>query len=154
MGTYAQTEHRGIFTDACQVFDKIKAAWDKLVEWIGFIFSWNDILETRDTINSVINAGLDFGAQKVEDVAARADAMFVGLLGDVDKFMVAPKGFAKISGDSASSNDHDGAVTTCTSSTKFNWAGERLKNGGAGTSSRVQTSGKSPCMGRELGGFV
>lgn len=125
-----------------QVFEKIKAGWDKLVEWVGFIFSWGDILETKDTISSIISAGIELGEMKVGDVTNTIDGFFVGLLNDVDSLMVTSNGGKSLSGSSGSSYNGSQTVQDTTSSTKFNWAGERLKNGGAGTSTQIVTNSK------------
>lgn len=125
-----------------QVFEKIKAGWDKLVEWVGFIFSWGDILETKDTISSIISAGIELGEMKVGDVTNTIDGFFVSLLNDVDSLMVTSNGGKSLSGSSGSSYNGSQTVQDTTSSTKFNWAGERLKNGGAGTSTQIVTNSK------------
>jgi hypothetical protein len=46
----------------------LKLGWEKLVELAGFLFSWQDILDTKDTIKELLNAGLDYAEFKVEGV--------------------------------------------------------------------------------------
>jgi hypothetical protein len=132
-----------------QVFEKIKAGWDTLVEWIGFIFSWGDILETKDTISSVLTAGIELGQIKVGDITNTIDGFFVSLLADVDRLMVTQNGTQSLSGSSGSQDSDHQTVEDTTSSTKFNWAGERLKNGGAGTSTQIVTNSKSTPIFRQ-----
>jgi len=80
---------------------------------------------------------------KVGDVAKTVDELFVGLLADVDNLMATVDGTQSLSGNSGSQQSGGESIQDTTSSTKFNWAGERLKNGGAGTSTQVVTSSKS-----------
>ncbi|TFK37929.1 hypothetical protein BDQ12DRAFT_666536 [Crucibulum laeve] len=43
------------------VFEKIGAAFKKLIQWIGFIFAWGDILEVSDGISSMVLGLLGYG---------------------------------------------------------------------------------------------
>ncbi|KZS87301.1 hypothetical protein SISNIDRAFT_491158 [Sistotremastrum niveocremeum HHB9708] len=45
------------------VFELLQIGWKKLVNVVGFIFNWEDIKHTRDSIKSMFNAGFDFGSQ-------------------------------------------------------------------------------------------
>jgi len=98
-----------------------------VVEWVGFIFSWDDIIETKNTISSVLTAGIELGQMKVGDVAKTVDGLFVGLLADVDNLMATVDGTQSLSGNSGSQQSGGQSIQDTTSSTKFNWAGERLK---------------------------
>jgi hypothetical protein len=124
-----------------QVFEKVKIAWDKVVEWIGFIFAWDDILETKNTISSLITAGCDLAANKVGEITTKADNFFASLISDIDNIGVVrdSKELNANSGDGLTSHD---IVSSSQNSTSFNWAGERMKNGGAGTSSQIKSTGR------------
>ena len=52
---------------------KIKLGWEKLTEFIGFIFSWDDMMETKDTIIGLLNGGIDFAEHKVESLNEHVD---------------------------------------------------------------------------------
>jgi hypothetical protein len=80
---------------------------------------------------------------KVGEIANTIDGFFVSLLADVDQLRVPFDGTQSLSGGSGSQYGGSKTVEDTTSSTKFNWAGERLKNGGGGTSTQVITSSKS-----------
>ncbi|KIW94665.1 uncharacterized protein Z519_04642 [Cladophialophora bantiana CBS 173.52] len=45
------------------VIDKVLGLIDKLVDWLGFIFNWGDILETHDSVITLINTGLKFAPE-------------------------------------------------------------------------------------------
>jgi hypothetical protein len=49
-----------------QVWDKLRLGWNKLVEFAGFFFNWQDILDTKETIKGLMNAGLDYAADGIE----------------------------------------------------------------------------------------
>lgn len=62
------------FANTCyQIWEKLKVGWDKLCKFAGFLFSWNDILETKDTIVGFLNAGLDMAANRVEGFNDKID---------------------------------------------------------------------------------
>ncbi|KAF7870614.1 hypothetical protein EAF04_004358 [Stromatinia cepivora] len=125
---------------ATWVFEKIKIAWDKVVEWIGFIFSWGDILETKDTISSIITAGVDLAADKVSWVEGKVDAFFVSLLADVDSLGVAYDPSKDMNAGSGDNLQDGSQIRGTQESTSYNWASERMKHGGAGTSTEVKSS--------------
>lgn len=35
------------------ILNAIKVAWDKIVQWVDFIFSWNDIVRTHKVLKSI-----------------------------------------------------------------------------------------------------
>ena len=45
------------------VFKKLGVLFDKLIDFLGFLFSWDDILDTTDSMVTMLNAGLDYGDQ-------------------------------------------------------------------------------------------
>jgi hypothetical protein len=57
-----------------QVWEKLKLGWEKLCDFVGFVFSWDDILATKMSIKNMINAGFDFAAFKVESVNDKIDS--------------------------------------------------------------------------------
>lgn len=44
------------------IFEKLKVAWNKIVDAFGFIFNWGDIKATRDSIKVMVNSCFDFGS--------------------------------------------------------------------------------------------
>ncbi|KAI8663940.1 hypothetical protein NCS55_00900600 [Fusarium keratoplasticum] len=47
------------------VFEKITVGVQRLIDFVGFIFQWGDILDTSDSIVASINAGLGYAQDKV-----------------------------------------------------------------------------------------
>ncbi|RBR22926.1 uncharacterized protein FIESC28_04224 [Fusarium coffeatum] len=123
---------------ATWIWEKVKVGWEKLVDFIGFIFSWDDILTTKDTISSTITAGLGYAAIKMDDISAKVDGFFTDLEKTVEQFGESIKLDKKLGGDN---DPKDKKVAEAQSSTSTTWASERLKNGGAGTNTTVDYKG-------------
>jgi hypothetical protein len=109
-----------------QVFEKLKVGWNKLVDFIGFIFSWGDIIDTKNTISSLLSAGFEYAAIKVDDLAENVD--------NLGKDNLPSKSLTQ--DDGKQKEEEDGK-----SSTSSSWIGERLKNGGAGQSTKIDAKG-------------
>ena len=45
------------------VFKKLGVLLQELIDFLGFLFSWDDILDTTDSMVTMLNAGLDYGEQ-------------------------------------------------------------------------------------------
>jgi hypothetical protein len=126
---------------ASWVWEKVKVGWNKLVDFVGFIFNWDDIKQTKNSISSTINAGFDYAGIKIDDVAVKVDGFFDGLERTIDQFGDGISAQKKISDKAAESSDPKSKDAQ--SSTQTTWAQERLKNGGAGSDSKADLQGKS-----------
>ncbi|MDP4178195.1 MAG: hypothetical protein Q8900_07665 [Bacillota bacterium] len=70
------------------VFEKIGVFFEDLVDWLGFVFSWNDIKRTEkvfsfyvtDTINKLSdfagNSAVDFVEKKIDDIISQVKTSF------------------------------------------------------------------------------
>ncbi|KAH0372867.1 hypothetical protein KCU65_g919, partial [Aureobasidium melanogenum] len=124
---------------ATWVWEKVKVGWEKLVDFVGFIFDWDDILATKDTISATITAGFGYAAIKMDDLTAKADGFFIYLENAVDEFGTKIKLDKKLS---EGTDKKDDKVDDTSSSTSTGWASERLKNGGAGTNTSTDFQGE------------
>lgn len=114
-----------------QVWEKIKVGWQKLKDFVGFIFNWGDIKDTKNTISSLITASIGAGSDKVGDLEKKVDGFFDSLESKIDDFAaVGPR----ISANQKSSGSDDSS----SNGTGASWAQERLKNGGATSSTQVE----------------
>ena len=43
------------------MFKKLGVLIQKLIDYLGFLFSWDDILDTTDSMATILDAGLDYG---------------------------------------------------------------------------------------------
>ena len=117
-------------------------AWNKVVEFVGFLFNWPDIIQTKDTLSTLITAGLKLAETKVGDARSNADDFFGNLEKKIDGVSN-----TKISKD-VSTNEKENSVggnevKGIQSSVAFNWATERAKNARIVSSAKVNTNGKS-----------
>lgn len=120
----------------------MKVGWQKLINFIGFIFRWDDILATKNTISSTITAGFGYAALKMDDISTKVDGFFANMEKTVDQFGTSIKLDKQIG--NAESNKDD-KVQDAQTSTSSNWASERLKNGGAGSDTTVDFKGAAQC---------
>lgn len=67
------------------VFIKIKVGVDKLINFIGFLFSWNGILTTSDSIKAYLNAGLSYGQSQIGRLKPAIEAYLTTLKENVMK---------------------------------------------------------------------
>lgn len=115
-----------------QVWDKIKVGWQKLKDFVGFVFNWGDIKDTKNTISTLLTASIGAASDKVGDLERSVDGFFDGLEKKIDEFgSVGPKKITANQADKASDSESS-------NSTGASWAQERLKNGGATTSTEVE----------------
>jgi hypothetical protein len=120
------------------VKDKISVAIDKLIEFCGFIFSWDDILTTRKTISSFITAGLGYAATKVTQSEDTVNKFFENIKTQVSKREAQPSKLIDSKDDQPNS-----ASSKAQNSTTFKWTGERMKNGGMGSGTAPNGNGTS-----------
>lgn len=135
---YVRQSLTSIFLISLQIWEKLKDGWSSLCDYVGFIFNWQDILETKDTISSIFTAGFGYAANKVDDAVDRMDEIFGKIEDAIDQFGTSVKSSKSIS---AKTGPRDEKVDEAQSSTSCLWASERMKNGGAGTSTKVKSGG-------------
>ncbi|KAF5655281.1 hypothetical protein F25303_689 [Fusarium sp. NRRL 25303] len=123
---------------ATWIWEKVKVGWQKLVDFIGFMFNWRDILATKNTISSTITAGLGYAATKIDGLQTRVDGFLTSLERTVDQFGSSITLDKQLGGENMPS---DQKVSDAQSSTATTWASERLRNGGASTSTKADFQG-------------
>ncbi|KAL9106679.1 MAG: hypothetical protein Q9227_008331 [Pyrenula ochraceoflavens] len=123
---------------ATWVWDKIKVGWQKLKDFVGFLFNWSDIKETKNTISALLTAGIGAAGDKVGDVEKKVDGFFDSIVKQIDSLgtSASAKKIAKSSDSQASKSDSSNG-------TGATWAQERLKNGGATSSTQVDPASKN-----------
>ncbi|WAO91584.1 Hypothetical protein NCS54_00906000 [Fusarium falciforme] len=65
------------------VFEKINVGVQKLIDFVGVIFQWGDVLDTSDSIVAFINAGLEYAQDQVSGLRAK-EQQFMQTLKDSD----------------------------------------------------------------------
>jgi hypothetical protein len=83
------------------VFDQIEVAFEKLIDWLGFLFNWQDIVRTHRVFVNLVNQTFNYSESKIE-----------GLEGPVTKFFESLKARVQslepIGGDSGATNIKSG----------------------------------------------
>lgn len=138
MGTNPRSELNKARTDiSYQIFEKLKVGWNKLVDFISFISSWDDIIDIKNTISSLLSVGFEYAAIKVDDLAGNVDGFFEGMektINNLGKDNIPSKSLTEDDGEKKEEDDGK-------SSTSSSWVGERLKNGGAGQNTKIVAKG-------------
>ncbi len=65
------------------VFAQVAIVFEQVFEWLGFLFSWPDILRTHTAISWVVNQALSFLSQGAVALQAKVDAAFGSLQSQV-----------------------------------------------------------------------
>ena len=125
-----------------QVWNKIKVGIEQLIDFLGFMFDWDDILATKETVSSLITAGCDLAARKVGIAADTVDIFFKDVLAKIDGIEV-KKDVSASSNSGKGGDEKSTTVKDAQNSTSFNWAGERMKNGGMKSSQEVAKPGET-----------
>jgi hypothetical protein len=106
-----------------QVWEKIKVGWTKLKDFVGFIFNWDDVVETKNTISAVITATIGAVDGWVEEGQEKINGFFE----TVEKAIRTPgilDELLSMSTPDAADAQQPRCMTSAT------WALERMKNGG------------------------
>lgn len=124
------------------VFAKIGVGIKKLIEFVGFLFSWNDIIDTSDSIVAYLNAGLAYGGDQLTKLDEVAKAWIEDLrveMGNKVKPDDIPTGTTTFDPSATSQTEQiqDGV--------SYNWSAYQMKHGGftTGSSMTIQSSADS-----------
>ncbi|TFK81376.1 hypothetical protein K466DRAFT_569058 [Polyporus arcularius HHB13444] len=110
---------------------------DKLIEWLGFLFEWDDIKETHNMIVAMANAAIDCAVDKALDFRTVVDGWFdkaddmIKALDTIppearDRSVSAQESDKEVKGDETYAKLH--------SSPGANWSSYQVKHGGVGNS--------------------
>ena len=67
------------------IFTKLKVALNRLIDYLGFLFDWDDILDAKDTFSAFITAGIHWSADKIDSVIPDVDSFFQKILDGLGK---------------------------------------------------------------------
>ena len=100
--------------------------WTKLKEFVGFIFNWKDVVETKNSISAVLTATLEAADSWVEQGQNKVNDVFENIERAIQNFgnFGIPEDVS--TADAVKGNQQSSCSTSAT------WALERLKNGGPG----------------------
>lgn len=61
------------------IFSKILELGEKLIQWLGFLFNWDDISATKDSIVNMVQDALDEGPNALESLKEKSTKFFESL---------------------------------------------------------------------------
>jgi hypothetical protein len=118
------------------VFEKITVAVQKLIEWIGFLFKWGDILNTADSIVALLNAGLDYATDQIGAVKTNYPAQWwFNNLSSAMGQRQPPIDTA--TGTTTQDPEDNATVDNTKNSVSYNWASYQVSYGGMGANSSM-----------------
>jgi len=119
------------------VFAKIKVGVEKMIDYAGFIFKWNDILQFSDSIVTYFNVSLQYGQDQIDALDDKAKS-FIENLRETLHNRVQPNTV------SANTTTEDTSATSDTNGVKhgvgYNWPGYQLNHGGFQKDSQMSIS--------------
>ena len=65
------------------LFNKLKIAFEDLIEYLGFLFAWGDIIQTKNSLKAFMTGGLDWAAGKVDAIIPTIDQFFTNIKNDI-----------------------------------------------------------------------
>lgn len=111
------------------ILNKIKVAFEELVQWIGFIFSWNDIIRTHNVLKNIFT---QYSHHCCDSILSYKESL-IGVLNSlnekIDKWADIPTIPGTIAGSSASAPSQPGR-----DSPRAHWALYHTKGNVAGAS--------------------
>ncbi|KAL8799637.1 MAG: hypothetical protein Q9182_005739 [Xanthomendoza sp. 2 TL-2023] len=121
------------------MWDKLKAGWKKMVEFFGFLFSWKDIIECKNSTYDFVNSALTACAGRVDKVADKVDRWFEDMKINLRNSTLPPE-LANTSTAPPSSGAQSEKTGDAASA---GWTNYQLQHGGALKQSKVQPQGTS-----------
>lgn len=114
------------------ILAKIGIGIKKLIDFAGFVFNWSDILQTSDSISLYLNAGLDYGEEKIASLDIDATAWVEELRATI-KTLQRPQNLPMDTKtvDNMASQDVGPGVKH---GVAFNWSGYQITHGGFSSS--------------------
>lgn len=121
---------------ASWVFEKIQIGWEKLCDFVGFLFNWGDIIDTKNTLSGLLTSNLAFVQGKVEAKRAEVRETFKSV-----RKTVAGAVYPKKIKASADDNGKNPKAKSATSGSAFNMTSYHMKNGGMDKNSELAEGG-------------
>ncbi|CAI7651152.1 unnamed protein product [Penicillium glandicola] len=125
---------------ATWIWNKLKSTIKNLIELVGYIFDWNSICNTKDTISALITSSIGLLAKK----AGGAGDSLIDKLDGTTKHLRNNPNPSEVHANLFSPNGPDKSHERLSCNTSVMWVGERLKNGGMANMSRDGNGPSSP----------
>jgi hypothetical protein len=132
------------------VFAKITVGIKAIIDFVGYIFNWQDVLNTSDSIVTYLNVGLNYGQSKLADLDVDIKAWLQDAKAAVKKLIQENRpDNITINGQTVNAmcGGSDNSSGKIQHGVAFNWSTYQMTHGGMVTSSTVSkplTSGELP----------
>ncbi|GJJ76408.1 hypothetical protein EMPS_08767 [Entomortierella parvispora] len=133
---------------ASWVLNQVVTGIDKIIQWVGFLFGWDDILSTHDSFVNVVNNLFDLAPSAFSEMEASVDGWFgqlkdnLQLLDTKNSSLTStydPMSASKIKADT-------GPINAAFNTSGSNWSSYQLEHGGVGESlatANISVSGEN-----------
>ncbi|KZT11135.1 uncharacterized protein LAESUDRAFT_754825 [Laetiporus sulphureus 93-53] len=125
---------------------------DKIIEWLGFVFEWGDILDTHNIISGIVTTAMDIAIAKVETFEQVIDGWFQQADFMISALDAIPGDVRdRLTGPSEVNAEYQAAdkTTSVNNAPGSNWSSYQIKHGGVKESFSAQ-GGDAPASGDPL----
>ena len=119
------------------VFDKIVEAIEDLIDFLKYLFTWDDFKRTKDVVKNVVLVHLNHQVDVIASGRTTLDTMIEGLIADIDKWAGIDDHLSKLGPQAA------GGLSTNASKDKPDAAGSLLSHHVQGNAAQGTTSDQS-----------
>ncbi|SFD81379.1 hypothetical protein SAMN05518672_103322 [Chitinophaga sp. CF118] len=119
------------------ILNKIEAGFEKLVQWVGFIFSWNDIVRTHNVLKNIFTQYSQYCVDNISSYKQTLLDTLSTINQEIDQWADIPAVSGTIAGNSASSPPMPGK-----DSPQSHWALYHTKGNVAGASTTFDATFK------------
>ena len=116
------------------VFERVTVGIQKLIDFLGFLFAWGDILTTADSVVALINAALDYGTDMIPGLKAQKDAFLAALKASVAA-RTPPETTA--AGCEMKDPNETASMDTMKNSVGYNWTSYQVSYSGMATNGSI-----------------
>ncbi|MCJ1421648.1 hypothetical protein MMC32_008014 [Xylographa parallela] len=113
-------------------FDKVEQGIEKLVKWLGFIFSWRDIVHTQQNMVRFINSLLSLARCKIPGLQTTLDQKFQGIRDRINAKTLPPdinaETIAKGNAQSHLPPEHAQTKSKITDNPHMDWVYDNVKH--------------------------
>ncbi|KAH0836030.1 hypothetical protein FOPE_04183 [Fonsecaea pedrosoi] len=106
------------------VWEKIKLGWDKLLDFLGHLFGWDDIKNTSDDIYNLLLGSVDWISDGIHKVEPKVEGFFDNLKG-----IIKVPTLTQPASTNQSQSGKSSSSAKASDSPAFNYLTDRMKNG-------------------------
>ncbi|CAO3566975.1 unnamed protein product [Mortierella alpina] len=118
------------------VLQQVVTDMDKIIQWVGFLFQWEDILSTHNSLVHVINNLFDVALTAFPEMEASVDGWFDNLKKNLPLLKTSDPSLTQTYDPTSASKYADGTepIIAALNTPGSNWSSYQLEHGGVGDS--------------------